>query len=444
MATIVREQGRQAGWLGGITRYQWLVLFVAWLGWSLDATDFNLYSLVLRPAITELLGGQASAAELGQVGGIVSTVGLLGWALGGFLFGMLADYIGRVRTLTISIALFSLFTALQGVAQAPWQLGLFRFLGGLGTGAEIIVGIPLLIEVFGGASRAKVAGIMMTGGAFGNIFGSWIYALVGPYGWRPVFFVGILPALLLIIVRRNMVEPERFVAVQERRAAAKAAGDDATEEDREYQTFVFKQLFSPRLRHNTLVALLFCLGSLLAIWTSQIWLATIQSLVLEKQGITGAAAIPYVSTGILLWGVGGIFGYAAFGFIADAIGRRGTIIFYSLGTLISGLYLYLGVNSYAPYPPLLFVFGFFVFGVFSGHAVYIPELYPTYARATAVSFANGSGRVITAFGPLVAGLLVGPFGGDFNKAAALMTGFAILSIIAMLLGRETRGQPLPT
>src|ERR687885_2768561 len=89
MATIVREQERQAGWLGGITRYQWLVLFVAWLGWSLDATDFNLYSLVLRPAITDLLGGQASAAELGQVGGIVSTVGLLGWAIGGFLFGVL-------------------------------------------------------------------------------------------------------------------------------------------------------------------------------------------------------------------------------------------------------------------------------------------------------------------------------------------------------------------
>jgi MFS family permease len=444
MATIVREQERQAGWLGGISRYQWLVLFVAWLGWSLDATDFNLYSLVLRPAVTELLGGQADPATLGLVGGSISTVGLLGWAFGGFLFGMLADYIGRVKTLTISIAVFSVFTALQGIAQAPWQLGLFRFLGGLGTGAEIIVGIPLMAEVFGGSQRAKVIGIMMTGGAFGNIFGSWIYALVGPFGWRPVFFVGILPALLLILIRRNLVEPERFLAVRERRAAAKAAGDGATEEDKEYQRFVFLQLFSPRLRFNTAVALLFCLGTLLAIWTSQIWLATIQSLMLDKEGISGVAAIPYISNGILLWGVGGIFGYSAFGFIADAIGRRATIILYSVGTLAAGLYLYLGVNSYGPYPILLFIFGFFVFGVFSGHAIYIPELYPTYARATAVSFANGSGRVITSFGPLVAGLLVGPFGGDFNKAAALMTSFAILSIIAMVFGRETRGQPLPT
>src|SRR5919199_2942754 len=100
MATIIREQERQAGWLGGITRYQWLVLFVAWLGWSLDATDFNLYSLVLRPAITELLGGQASAEQLGQVGGIVSTVGLLGWTFGGFLFGPLARNIRPGRTAT--------------------------------------------------------------------------------------------------------------------------------------------------------------------------------------------------------------------------------------------------------------------------------------------------------------------------------------------------------
>jgi MFS family permease len=356
---------------------------------------------------------------------------------------MLADYIGRVRTLAISIVIYSVFTALQGFSQAPWQLGVFRFLGGLGTGAELIVGIPLVMETFGQSNRAKMAGLMMTGGAFGNIFGSWIYALVGPYGWRPVFFVGIVPALLLLLIRRSMVEPERFVAVRERRAAVRKGVSPPAADDRDYQEFVLRQLFSPRLRFNTFVAVTFALGSLLAIWTSQIWLPTIQSLMLEKQGITGAAAIPYVSTGILMWGIGGIFGYAAFGFIADAIGRRWTVALYSVGTLISGIYLYLGVSSWASYPVLLFIFGFFVFGVFSGHAIYISELFPTHARATAVSFANGSGRVITSFGPLVAGLLVGPFGGDFNKAAALMTGFALLSIVAMAIGRETKDSPLP-
>src|SRR6516225_3878500 len=136
----------QLAFVRGFTGYQWLVFFVVWAGWSLDATDFGLFSLVLRPALTELLGGQPTIGDIGRVGGILSTVGLLGWSLGGFLFGIVADYIGRVRTLALSILIYSVFTALQGAAQEIWQLGLFRFIAGLGTGAEIIVGIPLVAE----------------------------------------------------------------------------------------------------------------------------------------------------------------------------------------------------------------------------------------------------------------------------------------------------------
>ncbi|MGH7043501.1 MAG: MFS transporter, partial [Acetobacteraceae bacterium] len=177
--------------------------------------------------------------------------------------------------------------------------------------------------------------------------------------------------------------------------------------------------------------------------TTGIWLPTIEGIMLRKEGIIGAQAIPWIGLGLELWGMGGIFGYAAFGFLADAFGRRVTIVFYSLGTIVFGLALYLGAQTFAPYPYLLPVFGFFVFGVFSGHAVYLPELFPTHVRATAVSFCNGCGRIITSFGPLVAGLLVAPFGGNFNYAAALMTCFALLSIIAMALGRETKGDILP-
>jgi len=369
-------------------------------------------------------------------------VGLLGWAVGGFGFGIIGDYIGRVRTLAISIAIYSVFTAMQGFAQTPLQLGVYRFLGGLGTGAELVVGIPLVAEAFADTSRARVLGLMMTGAAFGNFVAAQVYHLLGGYGWRIVFFAGIVPALLLLLIRRGMVEPEHFAAVRERRRAL-AAAESHTEDDREFMRFVPVQLFGPRLRYNTLVGLLFALGSLLAIWTSQIWLPTIQSIMLQKEGITGNATIPYISTGMSLWGIGGIFGYACFGFLADAIGRRLTIVLYSLGTLAFGLGLYLGAGSWAPYPYLLPPFGFFVFGVFSGHAVYLPELFPTHVRATAVSFCNGCGRVITSFGPLVAGLLVAPFGGNFSKAAALMTCFAVLSIIAMAMGRETRDEVLP-
>ena len=435
--------GGRVSTLAGIDRYMWLVFFVTWLGWALDSTDFNLFSLVLRPALTELLGGRPSLGEIGRIGGLLSMAGLLGWAFGGFLFGMLADYVGRVRALALSILWYSVFTACQGLAHTAFQLGLFRFIAGLGTGAEVVVGITLIAEVFAEAHRAKVCGVMMTGGAFGSLIGGQIYALVGPYGWRAVFFVGIAPALLLLLLRRGMVEPERFRAVRERRVEAKAAGAGMSAHQREFMRFAPVQLFTRQNRFRTLIGRLFCLGTLLAIWTSQIWLPTIQSLMLEKEGIKGPAAIGIIGRGMTLWGVGGILGYASFGFLADALGRRLTILFFNIGTLAAGLFLYLGLPTYHYFQLVLVVFGYFVFGVFSGHAIYLPELFPTHVRATAVSFCNGSGRIITSFGPLVAGLLVIPFGGSFNKAAAVMTGFVVLSILAVLIGPETRDEALP-
>jgi MFS family permease len=434
--------GRSVAGLFGLTTYQWKVFLVTWLGWALDSTDFGLFSFVLRPAVTELLGGQATPAQIGSVGGYLAMAGLLGWAIGGFMFGIVADYIGRVRTLAISIVVFSVFTACQGFSQTPFQLGLFRFLAGIGTGAEGVVGIALVAEVFAQTHRAKVLGIMMTGGAFGPLIGGQIYNFVGPYGWRSVFFVGIVPALLLLVLRRGVHEPDHFKIVQDRRAAVKSAGAMASSADQAFMRFSFLQLFSRELRFSTGVGLLFCVGTLLSIWTSLIWLPTIQSLMLQKEGIAGAAAIPYVGYGMTLWGIGGILGYGSFGFLADLMGRRPTILFFNIGAICSGLVLYLGLHTYEYFPVVLPVFGYFVFGVFSGHAVYMPELFPTHVRATAVSFCNGAGRIITSFGPLIAGLLVVPFG-TFNNAAAFMTCFAVLSMIAMWLGRETRDDELP-
>src|SRR3981081_3887259 len=441
MTDIGRPAPASRGWVREITGYQWAVLFVAWAGWSLDITDFTLYGLVLRQALTDLLGGTATMAQIGSVGGLLTTIGLLGWAVGGFFFGIVADYLGRVRTLALSILIYSLFTALQGFSQEIWQLGLFRFIAGLGTGAELMIAIPLVAEAFAETHRAKILGFMMTGGGVGDLFAAYIYDAVGPYGWRYVFFAGLIPALLLAFIRRGMVEPERFTAVKARRQAL-AASRDHTEDDREFLRLVPLQLFSRTVRFQTLVGVLFALGTLLAVWTAQAWLPTIQNLLLEKQGITGTAAIPYVSFGMKLWGIGGIIGYIAFGYVADVIGRRPTILIYSVGTLVVGLYLFLGVSSYDPYPILLLIYGFFVVGIFSGHAIYMSELFPTHVRSTAVAFCNGSGRIFTSFGPLVAGLLVVQLGG-LSNATGILTCFAVVRLVAVFLGHETRDEQLP-
>jgi MFS family permease len=294
----------------------------------------------------------------------------------------------------------------------------------------------------GETHRAKIASVMMTGGALGTFIGAWAYGLVGGYGWRYVFFLGVAPAVLLMIIRRRVMEPDHFNAVRERRVAV-ATGQQVAHDDHQFIRFVPLQLFTAQHRHSTLVGLLFGLGSLLAIWTTNIWLPTILSLMVQKGGMSGAGAVPFVSHGIMVWSIGGIAGYIVFGFIADLLGRRLTVGLYSVGTIAAGLTLYLGLQSYHPwYPVVLPIFGFFVFGVFSGFAVYLPELFPTQVRATGVGFTTGSARVITSFGPLVAGLLVGVFG-SFNKVAGIFTCFALLSIIAMLIGRETKNAPLP-
>jgi MFS family permease len=421
--------------LFGFTRYEWRVFFVVWLGWALDATDFNLFSLVLKPAVTEILGGTGSPADIGKWGGLLAMVGLLGWALGGMLFGVVADMIGRVRTLIISIVLVAVFTAGQGLSQNILQFGVCRFLSGVGTGAEIVIGIPLVAEAFADkAARAKVLGFMMTGAAFGALFGGEIY------NWLALY-AGVMPAVALFFIRRNMDEPDHFTRLQIERAAIRQAGA-ARDEDRAKLRVGMLQLFSRRHIYATTIGLLFCIGTLLSIWTSQIWLPTVQANMIKASGITGPEAIQSLGWGTKLWGIGGILGYLCFGYLADWFGRRPTIAIYSVGTIASGLYLYLGLPNWDLYPYVLPVFGFFVFGVFSGHAIWLPELFPTYVRATSLSFCNGTGRIITSFGPLVAGLLAGAFGGNFNFACAVMTFFATLSLLAVLIGPETRHQQL--
>jgi MFS family permease len=356
-----------------------------------------------------------------------------------------------------SIALYSLFTAMQGLSVGLFDLGLYRFFAGIGTGAEIIVGIPLLAEALGEAQRAKITGIMMTGGAIGTFLGAWANALVGHYdlsnlfstgtvvvggpgSWRTVFFVGVVPAILLMIIRGRVLESGRFNAVVQRRQTV-SAGRTIAEDDREFMRFVPIQLFNRQNRYNTFVGLLFGLGSLMAIWTTVSWLPTILQQLAEKTGMANPGEVK--NHGIMLWSVGGIFGYAAFGFIADWIGRRWTVALYSIGSTAFGLILYLGLSTYDPwYPIVLPIFGFFVFGVFSGHAVYFPELFPTQIRSTGVAFCNGAARIITSFGPLIAGLLAAALGG-FSVAAAIMVCFALLSVVAMLIGRETKGRELP-
>ena len=206
-----------------------------------------------------------------------------------------------------------------------------------------MVGIPLLAETLAETHRAKIAATMMTGGAVGTFIGAWAYGLVGPYGWRYVFFVGVVPAIILAIMRGRMLDPERFADVRERRRAVAAGLTQRSRRPRVHALCaVAAVLQGAPLQHDGrgIVRPRLAAGD----WTTNIWLPTILSLMAQKSGAADAtAAVPFVSRGIMLWSLGGICGYIAFGFICDIIGRRLTVIFYSVGTIVFGLILYLAL-----------------------------------------------------------------------------------------------------
>src|SRR5262245_21375848 len=199
------------GWVNQVTRYQWLVLFVAWLGWVFDSMDATLYSLVQKPAITDLLGAGASDAQIGFYSSVVFSVMLIGWALGGIVFGIIADYIGRTKALTLTILIYSLFTGLSALSHNWWELGTYRFVTGLGLGGEWAAGAALVAEVWPDNLRAKAGALLQSAAALGFFLAAVLNLFVGIYSWRYVFLIGAAPAVLVMVVRMLVKEPEVWV-----------------------------------------------------------------------------------------------------------------------------------------------------------------------------------------------------------------------------------------
>jgi MFS family permease len=354
---------------------------------------------------------------------------------------VLADYFGRMRVLTISILMYSLFTGLSALSQEWWQLGIARFLTGLGSGVEWPIGAALIAETWTNRYRARAAGVMMSGFALGFFLAAAVYGLLGGFGWRAVFAVGIVPALVVVFIRRYLPEPDAFLAIQERRRALKSKqADQLTVQEQRFGRFIFVQLFTPPLLRHTLIGIIISVGGLFAFWSVTTWAPQIVRDLMAAQGVTGNASIPYVTASNMALNFGGLVGYVSWGFIADRVGRRGAILISFVATLLGTWLLFPFQTSFVAYMLLLPVVGFGIFGFFSGSAVYFPELFPSHVRATACSLANNVGRLITAPGPFVAGLLVASFGGSFGLATTAIASTALISIVGLAFARETHGE----
>jgi MFS family permease len=413
----------------GIARYQWMALWSAFLGWMFDSTDLNLFTLVLFPSVTELIHSP-TPATVAQIGSYIMAIKLLSWGLGGILFGVVADRIGRSRTMVITIIIYAVFTALSGLAQNWQQLAFFQAVAGFGIGGEWAAGAALIAETWDEKHRARAMQVMQMAFSFGFLLAALDNLLLGPISWRWVLAVGAVPAVVALGIRWFVPEPERWVRV---RRDEKVASMTAMQ--------TFGTIFSPALRRRTIVGLLVSAAMMIGSWGGLTLLPSwIQQLV-RASGGTSLAGVHAISYAFIWMMIGSVLGYISLIFLTESIGRRGSYFLFALGSLLSSLYLFMLVKDLPSLMWFMPVYGYFIIGGFGTFAVYLPELFPTRVRASGQGFCWNAARSITAIGPLIGGVLVGTFG-SFPAAAASTIAFYLIGMIAIWFGPETKGVPL--
>jgi len=401
-------------WPDRVTSAERSSLVAGGLGWMLDAMDVMLYSLVLSHLMQDLGMGKGTA-------GVLNSLTLLASALGGLVFGFVADRVGRTRALMASILLYSLASGACGLSRTIEQLAIFRFILGLGMGGEWTTGAALIAETWRPEHRGKALGLMQSSWAVGEMLAVGVVAMVLPaFGWRAVFFVGVLPALLVFWIRRRVPEPEIWV----RHKPTSPAGS-------------LRVLWRPDLRRNALVATAMNACAMFGYWGLFTWIPAYLSLPVELGG--RGLDLVKTTTWLLVMGIGKWLGYVFFGFFADAAGRRRAYVTYLL-TAAAIVPLY----GMARTPGWLLALGplvaFFGTGFFSGFSAIASELFPTEIRATAMGLSYNVGRGLSAAAPAVVGLLANRFGlgsAFFLQAAA----FLAAALLARALP-ETKGKRL--
>lgn len=470
-------------WYSGITRYQWLVLAIASLGWIFDVFEGQIFVASMRDTIPDLLDMEPEHPSVAQWNDWAFAAFAFGGAIGGMLFGMVSDRIGRSRTMIVTILFYSMFTLLQAFVQSPEQLMVLRFFVAMGVGGEWAVASAMVAEVMPVAVRSITSSIFHASSVFGTLLAAAAGAFVvnNPnLGWRWGFAIGVLPALLTLWIRWKMQEPERWQKARERAAA-----------DKTQATGRFADLFQPLNLRNTIVGVSLASIGLTTFWGCHIYgknalLASAQTEAMlaenvpltppSTESLDEARAAGELSEdewveqvvalrkeyfaersaafekhnvkademlSMVLNTIGGGLGLVLFGWFSNRLGRKGAFLFYHvLGFACALLMFQLLIPGDAS--PLVLgvflpVFGFFTLGMHAGYAVYFPELYPTRLRGTGAGFCFNGGRIlqgIAFFG--IGALALAP-----AEKAFYLAWLYLLGAFVVLFARETRGQELP-
>jgi MFS family permease len=400
-------------WLQATTSTERRALLAAYAGYGLDGFDFMIYSFIIPTLLSLWALSKAQA-------GYIASGALITSAIGGWAAGVLADRHGRARILQLTVLWFAVFTFLSGFTHSFWELFFTRAMQGLGFGGEWAVGSVLVAEMIHANHRGKAAGLVQSSWSVGwaaAALAFWgVSALAPPQvAWKIVFWLGLLPGVLVIYIRRNVVEPPLFVHMQAQRRARGAA---------------FSDIFRGPLLRTTLLATMLSAGMMGAYYSITLWLPTFLATErhLSVSGTTGY---------LLMVIVGSLAGYWVSGWLADAWGRRhGFIAFAVCAAVLILLYTHLPVAGALFL--IGFPLGFFVLGIFSGMGAYLAELYPGTVRGSGQGFSYSVGRGLGGFCPSLIGLMSNHL--SLGGAIALFTvgAYALVVVSAWALP-ETRG-----
>lgn len=427
------DSASRVPWYRALSRYQWLVLAIAWLGWVFDIMDTALFTLAKGPMLQEMMPGRSTAAAEG----LFQTLLLVGWSIGGLVFGVLADRWGRVRTMVVTVLIYCVFTGLTAFCHTPEQVAIVRFITALGIGGEWAAGAALVAEAFPDKARAPGAGLLQSAAAFGpwfaaliqlGLLSSWfkqtVQPVLGVSEWRLLFLVGIVPAIVTIFIRLGVHEPEKW-----KEARGKA------------RTSPLVELFAnPRWRRNVIVAVVLALVGIAAAGNISYWLPNIVKA--SHPGLGKDDLALQVSYATLVMHLGTLLGVLAMPWVCERFGRRKALLAFVLLSPASVLVVY---QSATANPSLLLwlcpIMSFFTIGMSAGFVLYFPELFPTALRATGAGLAYNTSRILAGGVPLLTGWLMGR-GGAFQSVAATALVLA-LGAIALAFAPETRGKGLP-
>jgi MFS family permease len=432
-------------WYRLLSKSQWSTLIAANLGWMFDGYETYAVLLSVGAALRQLLD-PSQYSQIPAYAGLVIAMTLLGWGIGGLIGGVLADYLGRKRTMMLAILAYSIMTGLSAFAWDWISFAALRFLVGVAIGSEWVTGASIVSELWPDRARARGVGLMQSGFGIGFFLASFAWLFVGalgPSGWRYMFIIGVLPALMTLWVRRAIPESERWERVNMQRRAAverKRSGETLGAEEQALARITLVDLFAdPEVRRRIILASLVSLGTTFAFWAIGAWIPPYVAAAAVKAGLDGQLWASYAAmanTGA------SVIGYVAFGFLADALGRKAVTIFYVIAAFLSVPLMFVWADGLQVMVLAAALSGAFVTGQYTWMAAWLPELFPTRVRATAAGFVFNTPRLVAWLGPIISGWIIANLGG-FSHAAVVIALVYIVSLAAALFLPETKGKPLP-